>query len=318
MNNQNTFWLHFLQAFESNEMAIALFGEDRSFVKSNRIFLHGLGYSESESHSLQFNEHLHPSHQESFHYQFEQLQKGCTKVTWQERLYLTRQGSQVWKMDYLVPFSIDFSPPVGFLLMQEELASPYGKCRASDGGRRSECRIFHLAYHDGLTGLPNRYLLWDRLELAIAHAKRTNGLVALLFLDLDLFKDVNDRFGHLVGDQALKKIAARFASVVREADTIARLGGDEFVIMVTDISGAEDAEIVASKLLETLSEPFHIQGNQIKVNASIGISLFPDNGISAEELLGAADQAMYAVKQHGGGNVSLSDRGLKGSPAGGA
>jgi diguanylate cyclase (GGDEF)-like protein len=139
-----------------------------------------------------------------------------------------------------------------------------------------------------------------------------------LFLDLDLFKDVNDRFGHLVGDQALKKIAARFASVVREADTIARLGGDEFVIMVTDISGAEDAEIVASKLLETLSEPFHIQGNQIKVNASIGISLFPDNGISAEELLGAADQAMYAVKQHGGGNVSLSDRGLKGSPAGGA
>lgn len=306
MNNQNTFWLHFLQAFESNEMGIALFGEDRNFVKSNGFFMRGLGYSDSEPYSLEFTEHLHPSHQESFHHQFEQLQKGCAKVSWQERLYLTRHGSEVWKMDYLVPFSIDFSPPVGFLLMQEELSPSSEKCRVPQRGKHSQCKIFHLAYHDGLTGLPNRYLLWDRLDIAIAHAKRSDDKIALLFLDLDLFKEVNDRFGHTVGDLALQRIAARFSSVVREADTIARLGGDEFVIVVTDISSAEDAEIVAGKLLETLLEPFHIQGNRIEVNASIGISLFPDNGASAELLLDVADQAMYSVKQHGGGRICVA------------
>jgi diguanylate cyclase (GGDEF)-like protein len=154
-----------------------------------------------------------------------------------------------------------------------------------------------LAYHDELTGLPNRSLLYDRLGVAIRHARRQSTRVALLFLDLDGFKTVNDSFGHGFGDRLLVELAGRVRGSVRAGDTVARFGGDEFVVLLDTVSGAADAAQVATKVLEAMRTPFRLDGHEVTVAASVGMSLFPDDGESCEELLSRADAAMYRDKQ---------------------
>jgi diguanylate cyclase (GGDEF)-like protein len=161
---------------------------------------------------------------------------------------------------------------------------------------REELRI--LAYHDTLTGLPNRNLLQDRLGVAIAHARRQSTRLAVLFLDLDDFKAVNDSFGHAFGDRVLVALADRVRASVRAGDTVARFGGDEFVVLLDGVSGRADAAHVASKLLEALRAPFRLDGGLVTVAASLGMSVFPDDGASGDELLRQADAAMYRDKQH--------------------
>jgi diguanylate cyclase (GGDEF)-like protein/PAS domain S-box-containing protein len=161
----------------------------------------------------------------------------------------------------------------------------------------------HQATHDSLTGLSNRSLLNDRIAHAIGHAKRANLLVAVLLLDLDHFKNVNDAYGHSTGDALLKEIAARLHHCVREIDTVARLGGDEFVIVLTDLTQAEDAEIIAGKIRDALTEPIRLEGREMFVGASIGIALYPRDGEHGEILLRNADIAMYRVKEHGRNSV---------------
>jgi diguanylate cyclase (GGDEF)-like protein/PAS domain S-box-containing protein len=161
----------------------------------------------------------------------------------------------------------------------------------------------HQATHDSLTGLSNRSLLNDRIAHAIGHAKRANLLVAVLLLDLDHFKNVNDAYGHSTGDALLKEIAARLHHCVREIDTVARLGGDEFVIVLTDLTQAEDAEIIAGKISDALAEPIRLEGREMFVGASIGIALYPRDGEHGEILLRNADIAMYRVKEHGRNSV---------------
>jgi len=156
-----------------------------------------------------------------------------------------------------------------------------------------------LAYHDELTGLPNRSLLYDRVGVAITHARREATRVALLFLDLDDFKAVNDSFGHGFGDRLLVELAGRVRGSVRAGDTVARFGGDEFVVLLGAVSGAADAAQVATKVLEAVRAPFRLDGNEVTVAASVGMSLFPDDGASCDELLSQADAAMYRDKQDG-------------------
>jgi len=161
----------------------------------------------------------------------------------------------------------------------------------------------HQATHDNLTGLANRSLLNDRIVLAIGQAKRAGHLVALLLLDLDHFKHVNDAYGHSAGDVLLKETAARLRRCVREVDTVARLGGDEFVIVLTDLTHADDAETIAGKIRDTLAEPITIGSHEVFVGASIGIALYPRDGEHGEILLRNADIAMYRVKEHGRNSV---------------
>jgi diguanylate cyclase (GGDEF)-like protein/PAS domain S-box-containing protein len=164
--------------------------------------------------------------------------------------------------------------------------------------------IEHQATHDNLTGLANRTLLHDRIGQSIAFARRSNRSVAVMLLDLDHFKHINDAYGHSAGDDLLKEVANRLRTCVRESDTVARLGGDEFVIVLADLTQADDVDGIAAKITDALSQPITIGGErEAYVGASIGISLFPRDGEHGETLLRNADMAMYRVKEHGRNSV---------------
>ncbi len=169
----------------------------------------------------------------------------------------------------------------------------------------AEQRVAHMAHHDALTGLPNRVLLRDRIQQAIAQAHRNGTQLAVLFLDLDRFKTINDSLGHQLGDRLLQSVASRILVCVREGDTVSRVGGDEFVIVIPGIGSASDASAVAGKILEVLANAFHLHGNDLHVAASIGISLYPADGSDAETLMRNADTAMYHAKDSGRGNFQF-------------
>jgi|APMI01.1.fsa_nt_gi diguanylate cyclase (GGDEF)-like protein/PAS domain S-box-containing protein len=165
--------------------------------------------------------------------------------------------------------------------------------------KASEARIAFLAQHDSLTGLPNRALLHDRLDQALANAARQGTRIALLFLDLDRFKTINDSLGHMMGDQLLQGVALRLSGCVRETDTVSRQGGDEFLIVLTHVEMPDDAARVAEKILDRLRPPFDIDGQQLGTSFSIGIALYPEDGNTAESLMKNADTAMYHAKENG-------------------
>ena len=169
----------------------------------------------------------------------------------------------------------------------------------------AEERIRHLAYHDTLTQLPNRRLLADRLDQAVRNASRNGHRVGLLLIDLDGFKRVNDRHGHAAGDRVLEAVASRLRETVRDADTVARMGGDEFVVLLPEISDTRDAVTVAEKIHAIINEPIADGHHTHAVGSSIGISIFPDHGDSAEALLHRADHAMYHGKSRGGKTTRL-------------
>jgi diguanylate cyclase (GGDEF)-like protein len=158
-------------------------------------------------------------------------------------------------------------------------------------------QVTHLAHHDGLTGLPNRILFYDRLNQAIARARRDKESVAVLFLDLDGFKKINDTLGHAIGDALLIEAAKRIQSCVRESDTVARMGGDEFTAILCNVGNGK--EIVAQKILDTIRQPFMLGDQSCSVGVSIGIAVYPDSGGNAEDLVKVADTAMYLAKDSG-------------------
>ena len=171
--------------------------------------------------------------------------------------------------------------------------------------KQSEERVRHMAHHDALTGLPNRTLFQDRVSQAIAQAHRSRSQVATLFVDLDRFKDINDSLGHATGDRLLRLAGGRLQACLREGDTVARLGGDEFVISLPAVADSNDAMLVAGKVLEALREPFVVDGHELHVSGSIGISLYPADGEDTEGLMRAADTAMYHAKERGRDNYQF-------------
>lgn len=174
----------------------------------------------------------------------------------------------------------------------------------------TEQRMAHLANHDPLTGLPNRNLLEDRFLTVLARCRRNHTQTAVMFIDLDKFKPINDTLGHKVGDLLLIELTRRLRSCVREQDTVSRHGGDEFIILLSDITSAADAGMLAEKLLESLIEPYEIMGNTLSISASIGIAVFPDHGDDMESLIKHSDIAMYHAKQQGGNHCSLYSPGM--------
>jgi diguanylate cyclase (GGDEF)-like protein len=188
----------------------------------------------------------------------------------------------------------------------KELARANAGLEAEIAERRlADQRVVHMAHHDALTGLPNRTLLADRVGQAIARAHRSGGKLAVLFLDLDRFKNVNDSFGHAVGDMLLTAVSARLTASRREEDTVARLGGDEFIVSIPDVADAAEAESVAARILSDLAKPFTINGHQLHADVSIGIALYPRDGDTAETLMRNADTAMYHAKESGRGNYQF-------------
>lgn len=166
--------------------------------------------------------------------------------------------------------------------------------------KQTEAFIAHMAYHDALTNLPNRILFQDRLQIGVVQSKRSGKMIAVVVLDLDAFKDVNDSMGHHVGDLLLKEIAERLIRCVRGSDTVARTGGDEFSIILPDLSHESNAAVIAQKILIAVNKPYRLEDHEIRTSASIGISVYPLDSYDADELIKMADRAMYFSKQNGG------------------
>ncbi len=168
--------------------------------------------------------------------------------------------------------------------------------------------LTRTSQRDALTGTPNRVLMRDRLEQAIALSRRHGTRAAVLFVDVDRFKHINDEMGHGAGDEVLQLLARRMESVVRASDTVGRHGGDEFLVLLAEVAQASDAQAIAEKMLAALAVPCVVQSRKLRMTASIGIALFPDDGADAATLVDRADAAMYRVKHRGGGGLELHDQ----------
>jgi diguanylate cyclase (GGDEF)-like protein/PAS domain S-box-containing protein len=189
-----------------------------------------------------------------------------------------------------------------------EFLGSYGVARDISARKQAEETITFQAYHDLLTGLPNRALFNDRVSQAIAQSRRHGQALAVMFLDMDRFKVVNDTLGHLVGDGLLQGMAQRLRGSLREGDTLARIGGDEFMLLLPHVRSRDNAAFIAQKIIASLKQPFHINDHEIFSGISIGIALYPDDGDTLETLIKHADLAMYHAKDHGQGSAKLAQR----------
>ncbi len=193
---------------------------------------------------------------------------------------------------------------------KNEFLGTYGVARDITERKRAEEVIYHQAYHDILTDLPNRMLFKDRLGLAVIQAKRKLSELAVMFIDLDRFKLVNDTLGHVKGDELLQQVALRLKDCLRRGDTLARQGGDEFTIVLPELRDRQDAKAIADKFLESLYRPFDLDGHEVHISASIGIAIYPDDGETIDELLRHSDIAMYQVKALGKNGHSFYDKSM--------
>ncbi|HEX6087157.1 MAG TPA: EAL domain-containing protein [Thermoanaerobaculia bacterium] len=268
--------------------------EDGTLLDCNDACAQLFGYSTRED-LLQAGriEYMHPHERDSM---VRRLREQGTIINEEVELR-GRDGGPVWVLENVR--RIPGTPPVleGILLDIGER-------------KRVEQEIAFKAYHDPLTGLPNRALFLDRLEVALAQARRARSSLAVLFLDLDDMKSVNDTFGHATGDRVLNAVGERLVGAVRAGDTVARVGGDEFLVLLVDNDEAQ-AETVARKILECLSEPLTLDRDDLYLTPSIGVALFPGDGDDAQTLIRHADGAMYRVKEAGGHDLELSSRGGK-------
>ncbi|GAB4350955.1 MAG: hypothetical protein Kow006_14370 [Gammaproteobacteria bacterium] len=271
--------------FEYTRDGVMITDREGNIVAVNKAFTEITGYTQEEAlgrnprmlksyrHDAGFYESMWRSLIEEGHWQGEVWNRRKSGEVFPEWLTITRVDDDEGETTNFVAVFSDFS-----------------------SHKRGEERLSHLAHYDILTDLPNRLLFGDRVRHALHRAKREGERCALLFLDLDRFKPVNDRYGHLFGDRVLQAVAGRLSQALREEDTISRLGGDEFAVLLEQVGSRADAEEVAKKLAGSLQSPVEIDGRVIHVGVSVGISLYPEDGITFEALLKSADQAMYEVK----------------------
>lgn len=212
-----------------------------------------------------------------------------------DTILIRRDGSEVAIEDSISPIHDGSGKLTGAVIVFHDVSA----------ARAMASKMAHLAQHDYLTNLPNRMLLNDRLSQAITLAERGTSQLAVLFMDLDNFKQINDTLGHVVGDAILQSVAKRLIELVRKSDTVSRQGGDEFLMLVDESKHGEDAALIASKILRALEKPHAIGGKELHLTASIGISLYPHDGRDAETLINHADSAMYEAKKQGRNNFKF-------------
>ncbi|QIN79380.1 diguanylate cyclase [Rubrobacter marinus] len=279
----------FESAFEYAAIGMGLVAPDGRWLRVNRALCETLGYPEEELLGKTFQDITHPDDLDADLEQVGRLLSGESRTYRKEKRYFRKDGRTVWAL-LSVSAVHDEAGEVLYLISQVQ-----------DVTERKvlEEKLSHLAYHDALTGLPNRTLLEERIGHAFDRSGRTRAPVALLYLDLDGFKEVNDSLGHEAGDRLLTALARRIETRSRPADTVARLGGDEFCVLLEDIRGPGEAARIAGRLREYLAEPFDLPEGQVRVGVSIGVAEKGpnDDGRTAGRLLCEADAEMYRTKK---------------------
>jgi diguanylate cyclase (GGDEF)-like protein/PAS domain S-box-containing protein len=210
---------------------------------------------------------------------------------------MNKTGEKYWVSSTIVPFLDDQGIPVRYISIRTDITKQ----------KKVEEQLRHMANHDTLTGLPTRRLGKENLSIALAHARRDNSMAAVLFIDLDGFKQVNDSLGHDAGDQLLVGVAERITRNVREVDMVVRVGGDEFLVILSGVNRREDVALLSQKLIDALALPFTLYDKTATIGASIGIALYPDDEQEPESLIKCADKMMYAVKRKGKNNFAFYD-----------
>lgn len=275
--------------FDSAGVGIAQLDLWGRFVKVNDFWLSMLGYSHEQAFALGYKDITHDDDVVESQQMFSALARGEISHYEIDRRFVRSGGRVFWGHLSMTPVRDES----GYIRAIIAIVQDINERKLLEG------KLEAMAHYDALTGLPNRALFFDRLGQAISQTKRSQGQFALMFVDLDGFKAVNDTFGHDTGDALLKAVSEHLLECVRESDTVARMGGDEFTLILRAMRGPQDAATVAEKILATLAAPYHLLGHECRIGASVGIVLYPQHGKNAEELLNQADHAMYAVKKAG-------------------
>ena len=284
----------FRLTFNQAAVGIVLLSGDGRLLRVNRKMSQILGYTEVELLQRFFQQLTCGEDLPDELALIRRLKAGEINDYQREKRLLRRDGTPVW-VNVSVSVMRDAHGDQRFISVVKDISRR----------KQAEEALLRMANHDALTGLPNRALLQDRLAQAIAHAHRNGSQVAVMFIDLDRFKHVNDSLGHDAGDRMIVEIARRLSSVLRDTDTVARQGGDEFVVVLPDLAGEEDAATVAEKLLENLFQPLTLCGQEVFPTGSVGIAMYPRDGQDSATLLKNADSAMYRSKGQGGHHYSF-------------
>lgn len=282
----------FRVTFEHASVGIMHSSLDRRILMVNRKFCEMVGYSEEELLQQSVRSVHYPEDSDADQHQEKRLVAGEIDSFSFEKRYVRKDGSVFWANRTVSLARDDAGRPKYFIRVIEDISAR----------KEAEERLLHLAHYDALTDLPNRALFHDRMTQALAQARRRERAAAVLFLDIDRFKTVNDTLGHAMGDLLLKQVARRLADSLRAGDTVGRLSGDEFGIILGDLRTPADVHNVAQKIIQVFSAPFPLDGHELRVTASIGISMYPADGDDRDTLIRAADKAMYRAKEKGPNN----------------
>jgi diguanylate cyclase (GGDEF)-like protein/PAS domain S-box-containing protein len=279
------------QIIEHTMEGVLITDVDREIESVNPAFTEITGYSKSDI--IHKQPQLLISNKHSMEFLNELWDHVTDTGSWRGELWNQRKNGEVYPVWMTIScVRDDKGDALHYVMVFSDITSL----------KQTQSQLEHLAHHDSLTNLPNRLLFEDRLEHALAQAKRQNRQLAVLFLDLDRFKNINDSLGHAMGDELLKEVAKRLQNILRDDDTAARLGGDEFTVLVENIDDPSQAAVVASKIQDKFKSPFKIAGRELHITASIGISIFPDDGKDVADLTKNADAAMYQAKEQGRNN----------------
>jgi len=275
--------------FEFASIGLVIEDLDGKYLQVNDAFCKMVGYSQEELIGKSYHEITHPDDLNADITQKKRLLQGEIEYFQIEKRYSHKQGNTIWVLLSISLIKDGGGAPLLFT----------GQIQDITARKEMMQKLEYLANHDALTGLPNRTLYFDRLEHALQKAKRAQLDVAVMFLDLDYFKQINDIYGHDVGDRLLQTVAQRLQSVLRESDTVARFGGDEFAFLLENIGQENDLRGVIEKIFTALRQPIQVNGHTFDVTPSMGISIYPKHGEEGKTLFMKADMAMYRAKESG-------------------
>ncbi len=296
-SNLNASERHFRAYFERSMVGMAATSASKGMLEVNDALCKMLGYSKEELMGKTWTELTHRDDLEVNEDLFGRVLRGALEEYELDKRFVRKDGEIVYVHIAVRAVRNDQGEVDYFVAIINDVTDARNKQR----------ELEQLAHYDKLTGLPNRALLNDRLEMGLAQAKRAGGNLAVCFMDLDGFKPVNDTFGHETGDALLVEIARRIMAISRATDTVARLGGDEFVLLLPEISGEEECRHMLERIMETVKQPLDVNGHEIRISASIGIAIYPEDVTDGESLIRHADQAMYIAKQMGRNRMHFFD-----------